>query len=138
VVLGCLAVTVAAAGLVHAVGEPDGSYAGEVVAESVAAVIGYAVAFGLAWWRPSRSATPRPIAERTALVLAVLGALLVPVCFWNPMPATFAVAALVMHRWAAGRAGRSNPVLVRVTRWLCIVVVIAQAVALAVHIAGGL
>ena len=136
VVLACFAVTLAAAGLVHAFGSSDGSFGGEAVTEGVAGVIAYAVAFGLAWWRPARTAAPRATAERTAVVLCVLGALLVPICFWNPMPASFAIAALIMVRWAAGRGGHGSATLVRITQLLAAVVLVAQLVVLTVHVAG--
>jgi hypothetical protein len=133
VVLGALVVTMLVAALIHAFGKPDGSVAGEFATEGVAAVLGYAVAFGLAPWRPARSTSPRTAAERTAAVLAVLGALLVPICFWNPMPATFAIAAVLLLRWGAERPGRSVPALTRGTQLLAAAVIGVQLVWLVVH-----
>jgi hypothetical protein len=140
VALAGLVVTGAAAGVVHAFARPGGTWPGELVAESVAAALGYVVAFGLGWWRPRRSASASTTAGWTALVLAVLGALLLPVCFWNPMPLTFAASAWLLLRW--GRAAddgrdaeaRTRPVT-RVVPALAVAVVVVQVAALAVHVA---
>jgi hypothetical protein len=134
VVLGALAVTTLGQLLTHTFGHPTNSIGGEFVTETVAGLLGYVVAFGLGWWRPARSSTARTSSERTAVVVVVLGALLVPVCFWNPMPATFAAAGLLLVQWGRSGSGRSRPVLARAASGLAALVVAAQIIALVVHV----
>jgi hypothetical protein len=144
VVVAGLIVTGGGAAIVHRFGTPDGTWAGEVGTESVAAALGYLVAFGLGWWRPRRSPDAHTAAARSSLVLALVGALLVPICFWNPMPLTFAASALLLIRWGrdagdagdarASRPARSNRSLELGVRVLCTAVLVAQAVAFVVHV----
>lgn len=131
-----LVATLLGAAVVHVVGHPDGTFAGELVAEAVAGSLGYAVAFGLGWWRPRRSPDPAGSAGRTAVVLALLGAVLLPICYWNPMPLTFAASALLLLRWGRTAGGTTgiDPRLRRSAAALSVVVVAVQVVAFVVHV----